>query len=99
MDGPVSIASFNIIFGITADPKDNLFVAGLNNVVRKIDMSTQMVSTFVGFGPSSGNVPDGLGFIHKFNEIHHVMFDVDGNLIVTDMINQKIKRVLEYKMQ
>lgn len=54
VDGPLAIARFDRAFGIAVNKAGNIFVADVaNNAVRKIDLTSGLVSTFatLTFGP------------------------------------------------
>jgi sugar lactone lactonase YvrE len=61
-DGPLLQAKFKALKGICIDPNNNLYVIGdLAHNIRKIDLSSGLVSTFVGSTTGvSGNL-DGIG--------------------------------------
>lgn len=49
-DGPVSMARFNSVAGLTSDDAGNLYLADRrNNLIRRVDRGTGMVTTLAGF--------------------------------------------------
>jgi len=91
VNGDTSVASFNRPFGICIDPAGNLYLAdAYNHCIRKIGIDGQ-VSTYAGTG-SSGYL-DGPADEARFNQPINVFMDDDGNLYVSDFINQRIRKI------
>ena len=95
-DGVAATSLFSSPGGVAIDASGNIFVADANNhCIRKI-ATDGTVSTFAGtvtggFG-TAGDV-DGTGTAAKFNTPTDVAFDANGNLLVADKGNHKIKRI------
>jgi sugar lactone lactonase YvrE len=93
-DGPVSTAKFYFPKGIVVDRQDNLYIADLENSrIRKIDAVGQ-VTTFAGNG-SQGWV-DGTGGVRgtaEFQAPYGLAIDTQGNLYVSDISDNRIRRV------
>ena len=91
VDGDTSAASFNTPYGITLDADGNLYIAdGGNHVIRKI--STEgVVSTYAGTG--SPGYLDGPAAEASFNNPFNLCFDPEGNLFVSDFLNQRIRKI------
>ncbi len=88
-DGAGSVATFNYPSGILLDASGNLLVADKNNnKIRKISPSG-LVSTVAG-SETSGSV-DGDCSIARFYNPHGLAMDSNGNLIVADRYNHKIR--------
>jgi len=90
-EGIGSEATFSNPIGITTDGK-NLYVADTsNNKIRKIVISTGMVTTLAGSGTKGGD--DGVGTAASFN--FPVGITTDGtNLYVGDTWSQKIRKIV-----
>jgi sugar lactone lactonase YvrE len=90
-DGTGTAASFNNPIGITTDGV-NLYVAdSINNKIRKIEISTGVVSTFAGTG-TAGAVDD-VGILASFNQPYGITTD-GSNLFVVDRLNHKIRQIV-----
>ena len=91
-DGTGASASFNYPEGLACDGNGNLFVADVyNNEIRKIVMSTGVVSTFAGSTtPGSANGP---ALSASFNDQTGVACDASGNVYVADEFNSKIRKI------
>lgn len=81
-DGMGVAAQFDAPNGIAVDALGNVFVADRqNHRIRKITPSG-LVSTFAGSGNSDHE--DGTGVLAEFDGPTNLIFDADGNLIVTE---------------
>lgn len=78
-DGQGAAAKFNLTNGITIDSQGNLYVTD-SDKIRKIS-STGLVTTLAG---STKGFKDGIGTNAKFNSVHGITIDKQGNLFVTD---------------
>jgi len=89
-NGNASAAQFRNPSGIALDDQGSLYVADLSNhQIRKIT-TTGIVSTFAGSTPG---YKDGVGSEAQFNGPRGITFDGDGNLLVVDRGNHKIRKV------
>ena len=92
-DGSGAAARFNNPHGITTDDVGNLYVADTgNNIIRKIVISSGVVTTFAGTGGYSTN--DGMGNVAQFNQPAGIMADGVGNLYVADTGNHTIRKIV-----
>jgi len=91
VNGDTSIAQFNNPFGICIDQEGNLYLAdAYNHCIRKI--STEgMVSTYAGTGQAG--YLDGDTSEAKFNQPINICLDDDGNMYVSDFLNQRIRKI------
>lgn len=93
VDGVGAAASFNYPQGITVDDSGNLYVAdSSNNCIRKIIISSGLVSTLAGSG-SVGNM-DGIGTVASFNNPVGIRIDTSGNLYVADASSNLIRKIV-----
>ena len=91
LDGPASSAKFNFPNGIALDSSSgNIYVADSGNkVIRLINATTGMVSTFAGNGTLGFS--NGPALQAEFNFPFFVTFDPsNGNVIVSDTSNNRI---------
>jgi len=91
-DGTGAAARFNGPWSLTTDGT-NLYVADYSNhTIRKIVISSRVVTTLAGVAGSSGSV-DGTGTSAKFNNPNDVTTD-GTNLYVADRGNDTIRKVV-----
>ncbi|MCA1684277.1 MAG: hypothetical protein LC708_04025, partial [Actinobacteria bacterium] len=97
--GPATAAQFRFIYGVAVGPKDDLFIAdGFNHRVRKVDAASQTVTTVAGSGVAGF---DGGGFSGDggpatdalLSIAGSVATDPAGNLYVSDVGNQRVRKV------
>jgi len=92
-DGPIDVAEFADPYGVAVDKIGNIYVADhTNNCIRKITISTGMVTTIAGCKGSSG-YKDGAPNEALFSRPSGVAIDVDGNLLVADSDNRVIRKI------
>jgi len=85
-------AEFNGPHGIGVDKKGNIIVAELYNHVVRIISPDGKVATLCGKGVK-GDV-DGNGEKAQFNQPGGVTIDRDGNIIIADLYNHKVKKII-----
>ncbi|MCD4729587.1 MAG: hypothetical protein K8R74_03225, partial [Bacteroidales bacterium] len=91
VNGDTSIASFNKPFGICIDQIGNLYLAdAYNHCIRKISIEG-IVSTYAGTGQAG--YLDGDTSEAKFNQPINICLDEDGNMYVSDFLNQRIRKI------
>ena len=93
--GPALKAGLSNPFGIEFSPDGNLYFCDFTNqVVRRIDAKTGVISTVAGTGGKAGFAGDGgpatKALIH---EPHEVRFDRNGNFYVSDTKSHAVRRV------
>lgn len=92
IDGPGVTAALNHPEGIVVDGSGNLYVADLgNDLIRKINIATAVVSTYAGSG--SAGFGNGTLTAASFNEPYGMAIDGSGNIYVTDIMNNSIRKI------
>jgi sugar lactone lactonase YvrE len=92
LDGPVGTAEFNHPEGMVIDANGDIYVVeSANNDVRKITMSTGMVSTYAGTGVAG--LTNGPVASATFHSPYGITMDVSGNLYVADIVNNCIRKI------
>jgi hypothetical protein len=93
-DGTGAAARFNYPGAMLCDGDGNLFVADTrNSTLRKIVISTGVVTTFVGSAGSAGSV-DGSGPAARLNNPVGIGSDGAGNLFFADSYNHTIRKLV-----
>jgi sugar lactone lactonase YvrE len=91
-DGPGATASFALPSSITFDGA-NLYVADtFNSTIRKIVLSTKVVSTLAGLAGNPPGFTDGTGSTARFNNPRGITSD-GTNLYVADTYNSTIRKI------
>jgi streptogramin lyase len=93
--GPASEASFNQPHELRFDAEGNLFLADMaNQVIRRIDAKTHVITTVAGIGGRKGYSGDGgLAVAATLNSPHSIQFGPDGQLYICDVGNHVIRRL------
>jgi outer membrane protein assembly factor BamB len=89
-DGPADRAQFSNPRGLTVDGDGNVLVADTNNHrIRCLDMTTNNVTTLAGTGEQG--FQDGPADRARFNTPRGISIDRDGNVLVADTFNHRIR--------
>lgn len=92
--GPAAAATFNLPHEIRFDPAGNLFVADMaNQVIRRIDAVTRIVTTVAGTGQRGYTGDGGPANRATLSSPHSIQFAPDGSLHICDVNNHVIRRV------
>jgi sugar lactone lactonase YvrE len=95
VDGPGADARFRAPGGIALDPSGKLYVSDTeNNLIRAVDLTTGVVSTLAGGGPSVSALTDGIGTAAAFWRPKALRIDASGTLYVADAYNQAVRKVV-----
>jgi hypothetical protein len=91
---PATAAQFNGVQGLAFDGAGNLFVADIsNNRIRKITISTGLISTVAGTGTAGYNGDGILATAAQINIPSALAFDSNGDLYFTDRSNSRIRKI------
>ncbi len=97
-DGPLATAKFNRPSGCIMDKSGNLYIAdSWNYCVRKINLTTNTVTTLAGHPDPTGSMvcgyADGKGVAAAFCNFDDLTLDGQGNLVVPDRYNHRIRTI------
>ena len=97
-DGAANSARFYSPRGVAVDNKLKSIYVGdsWNHRVRKIDLSTNQVSTYAGGGSTgldAGDLADGQGDAARFHTPCGLSIDSAGNIYVGDAFNHRVRKV------
>ena len=80
--------------GVTKDVYGNIYIAeAWNNVIRKIDNVTGIISTFAGNTSPQYSGDGGPAIDASFSNPVEITFDLNGNFYITDVFNNAIRKV------
>jgi sugar lactone lactonase YvrE len=95
--GQATSAQLNFPLGVAIDSAGNLYISETNNnVIRKVDASTGVITTVAGQGPpaSPGYAGDGGPATSALiNDPEGVAVDAAGNVYIADSVNLLIRKV------
>lgn len=92
--GPATKAALNQPYEMAWDNEGNLcFVEMANNVVRRVDGKTHVISTVAGTGKAGFSGDGGPAQQAQFNQPHSLAFDPAGDLYVCDIANFRVRKI------
>jgi sugar lactone lactonase YvrE len=92
--GPAIEASLSAPHELVFDTKGDLYFAERdNNVIRKVDMKTGIISTVAGTGMAGYSGDGGPAVKAQLRQPHSVIRDRDGNLLICDLMNHRIRKL------
>jgi len=92
--GPAIAAELNSPIGIRIDAQNNLYIADSNNnVIRRVDAVTGIITTFAGTGVAGYSGNGGPATLAKLNDCEMAEPDSLGNLYISDFNNNVIREV------
>lgn len=87
-------ASLNSPAAIAIDANDNLYIADSeSNRIRVVDLETNRISTFAGTGQAEFDGDGSPARRAKLNKPEGVAVDPDGNIVIADTGNRRIRRI------
>jgi len=92
--GPALKASLNEPYEIRFDRTGNMFFVEMrNNIVRRVDAKTKVISTVAGNGSQGFSGDGGKATQAEFSSPHSIALDGKGGLYIADIGNHRIRRV------
>ncbi len=92
--GPATAAALSLPIGIAVDTAGNLFIADANNnVIRKVNKTTGIISTYAGTGAKGYTGDGGQATDAKLDTAQRINFDDSNNLYISDFRNNVIRKV------
>jgi DNA-binding beta-propeller fold protein YncE len=92
--GPADKALLNGPFDVCFDRAGNLYFSDtFNNRIRRVDASTEIITTVAGNGDKGHSGDGGPATQAALNEPYGVVVDRSGNLYIADRLNRRVRRV------
>lgn len=92
--GAATAARLNQPYEVRFDKAGNMyFVEMKNHVVRRVDAKTRIITTIAGTGKPGFGGDGGPASRALLNQPHSIQFDPEGNLLICDIGNHRIRRV------
>jgi sugar lactone lactonase YvrE len=92
--GPATSAELNFPDGVGLDASDNVYIGdALNNRIRKLDVTTGIITTVAGTGVAGFSGDGGLATNAQLNFPSRPALDAAGNLYIADFQNNRVRRV------
>ncbi|MBX2979162.1 MAG: T9SS type A sorting domain-containing protein [Flavobacteriales bacterium] len=92
--GPATAAQLNKPIAICFDAQNRLYIADENNErVRRVDLNTGIITTVAGTGTAGFQGDGGQATAARLNKPCGVATDIEGNLYISDRMNQRLRRV------
>ena len=92
--GSATDALLNEPYEVRFDKAGNMFFVEMkNNIVRRVDAKTKIISTVAGSGTAGFSGDGGPAVKAQFKQPHSIQFDPEGNLLVCDIANNRIRKV------
>ena len=81
--------------GVTLDSGGNVYISDTNNcAIRRVDKTTNIILTIVGYYRSPGFGGDGNNAYYAYlNYPNHISFDSSNNLFIADTNNHRVRKV------
>ena len=92
-NGPATAARLSNPFGLALGPDGALYFCEIDNhCIRRLDLATQTLSTFVGTGAMGYTGDAGPAREATLNQPYEICFDAGGHLFIVEMENHLIRR-------
>lgn len=92
-DGLATAAQISYPTAIALDASENVYFAGTNNRIRKINTATGIITTVVGTGDVGNTGDGGLATSAEIGNVFGLSLDSDGNLYFSNTNWQTIRKV------
>jgi NHL repeat len=98
-NGPATSAELNYAMSVAVDISGNFYIADINSLIRKVTVSTGIITTVAGnygccgFGGYGGDGGPATAAAAKLNQETGVAVDSFGNIYIADPNNQRIRFV------
>ena len=92
--GPALECMIGESYGCAFDADDNLYICdGRNHTVRRIDKTTQLITTVAGTGEAGYSGDGGLATEATMDNLYSLTLDTNGDIYIVDRFNAAIRKV------
>ena len=92
--GQATAAELNGAWGLETDASGNVYISDVdNNVIRKVDKTTGVITTYAGNGTGTFAGDGGQATAASLNSPTSISLDDNGNLYILDHHNNRIRKV------
>lgn len=92
--GLATAAQFDDPLAVAMDSQGNIYISdNLNHRIRKVDVNTGIISTFIGNGNNASSGDDGPAGSAEISEPWGIAFDAFDNLFIAEYSERKLRRV------
>ncbi|MEK7689160.1 MAG: hypothetical protein AAB313_02760 [Deltaproteobacteria bacterium] len=93
-NGPAILSSLRFPSAIAVDKKGNIYISDtLNNRVRKVDVTSGIITTIAGNGQDGSGGDEGQATEANLSEPSSIAIDRNENIFIADLMNHKIRKV------
>jgi hypothetical protein len=93
--GPAAAATLRFPYGVLFDASENLLISDTsNNVIRRVDMATNIITTFAGTGTAGYSGDGGPATAATFRRPQGLAMDNFGFIYVADTSNNVVRKIL-----
>ena len=91
--GPATAALIPIPQAVAVDPSGNVYMTDLNNCVRKVNVTTGIITNYAGTGGFTSGPDGGQATATPLNQPQALAFDAAGNLYISEYGAAKVRMV------
>lgn len=91
--GPATLAGLSFPYGVAIDSQRNLYIAVYGNRIRKVNASSNIITTVAGNGTPGFSGDGGLATEANLNNAISAAVDASGNIYIVDFNNFRIRKV------
>jgi sugar lactone lactonase YvrE len=91
--GPAINAGISSPYQVVSDPAGNLYITDSNNLIRRVDATTGIITTYAGNGQAGYSGDGGLATNAELVEPLGLALDAAGDLYFVDGENQRIRKI------
>jgi hypothetical protein len=92
--GPATEAMLNEPYEVRFDSQGNMLIVEMkNNLIRRVDAGTGIISTVAGDGVDGDRGDGGPARQARFRHPHNIILDEHDNIYISDVLNHRVRRI------